>query len=181
MLSNTVLRELANSHGWTTEFAAQVYPYYVATLRNLALGRPTAVFRIVDDMWHAHILCTREYAEFCRQEFGRFVHHERLEQDDTKTAEATPEFFREYGLELASLRGICAERPEYLSAPTPETFSSAGCTSPFGPPSFAQATCGAPGPGASPSGGPSLTQATCVDAEPLKPPSAARSRPTGTG
>lgn len=29
----------------------------------------------VDDLWHEFILNTREYAEFCKQAFGRFMHH----------------------------------------------------------------------------------------------------------
>ncbi|MGH8584811.1 MAG: glycine-rich domain-containing protein [Gammaproteobacteria bacterium] len=31
--------------------------------------------QIVDEAWHEFILCTREYAEFCQQAFGRFLHH----------------------------------------------------------------------------------------------------------
>lgn len=28
-----------------------------------------------DELWHAFILCTRHYDAFCRQAFGRFLHH----------------------------------------------------------------------------------------------------------
>jgi hypothetical protein len=31
--------------------------------------------RIVDDAWHAFILDTQAYERFCRQAFGRFLHH----------------------------------------------------------------------------------------------------------
>lgn len=31
-----------------------------------------------DEAWHAFILHTREYAEFCDKHIGRFVHHEPL-------------------------------------------------------------------------------------------------------
>ncbi len=31
--------------------------------------------RRVDLAWHEFILCTRLYADFCRQHFGRFIHH----------------------------------------------------------------------------------------------------------
>ncbi len=31
--------------------------------------------QIVDDAWHAFIVDTRAYAEFCRKAFGRFLHH----------------------------------------------------------------------------------------------------------
>jgi len=30
---------------------------------------------VIDEVWHAFILHTREYAEFCQSIFGRFVHH----------------------------------------------------------------------------------------------------------
>src|SRR5690348_3656257 len=31
--------------------------------------------RIIDDAWHAFILDTRAYEEFCGRAFGRFLHH----------------------------------------------------------------------------------------------------------
>lgn len=31
--------------------------------------------QVVDDLWHEFILCTRDYARFCDQAFGRFLHH----------------------------------------------------------------------------------------------------------
>jgi hypothetical protein len=30
----------------------------------------------IDDAWHEFILFTREYAEFCKKNCGRFIHHE---------------------------------------------------------------------------------------------------------
>ncbi len=31
--------------------------------------------QVVDDLWHEFILCTKNYQGFCRQAFGRFLHH----------------------------------------------------------------------------------------------------------
>lgn len=31
--------------------------------------------RVVDDLWHEFILYTREYRDFCRRAFGKFLHH----------------------------------------------------------------------------------------------------------
>ncbi|MES3023238.1 MAG: hypothetical protein V4857_16860 [Pseudomonadota bacterium] len=31
--------------------------------------------QVVDDLWHEFILHTKSYQEFCRQGFGRFLHH----------------------------------------------------------------------------------------------------------
>ncbi len=45
-------------------------------------GAGTAVFkmdvsiRILDEMWHTFALFTRDYAEFCLEKFGYFIHHE---------------------------------------------------------------------------------------------------------
>ena len=44
---------------------------------QLARTRPTSMpSRVVDDLWHEHIVCTRDYEQFCRQAFGRFLHHQ---------------------------------------------------------------------------------------------------------
>lgn len=43
---------------------------------QLVGNRPLAMpSRVVDDLWHAHITCTRDYAGFCLRAFGRFLHH----------------------------------------------------------------------------------------------------------
>lgn len=31
---------------------------------------------IIDEMWHTFILITRDYASFCDEMFGRFIHHD---------------------------------------------------------------------------------------------------------
>jgi hypothetical protein len=36
------------------------------------IGMPS---RVVDDLWHEFILDTKAYSAFCRQAFGRFLHH----------------------------------------------------------------------------------------------------------
>jgi hypothetical protein len=43
----------------------------VAT-RGGSVGMPS---RVVDDLWHEFILMSREYADFCNQAFGGFLHH----------------------------------------------------------------------------------------------------------
>lgn len=45
-------------------------------LCNQAKRRMVAMpSQVVDDAWHAFILFTRAYDQFCRQAFGRFLHH----------------------------------------------------------------------------------------------------------
>ncbi|NSC22953.1 hypothetical protein FM076_17990 [Streptomyces albus subsp. chlorinus] len=38
-------------------------------------AEPLSPSPIVDEFWHAFILHTEAYAEFCDQTFGRFIHH----------------------------------------------------------------------------------------------------------
>lgn len=40
--------------------------------RTGSLGMPSV---LVDEAWHAFVLCTADYEEFCKKIFGRMVHH----------------------------------------------------------------------------------------------------------
>ena len=66
MISDQVVHSLQRSHGWTREFINDLVPYYMATLTHMSKGHATPVFDIVDEIWHAHILCTRDYARELR-------------------------------------------------------------------------------------------------------------------
>jgi len=33
----------------------------------------------IDEMWHTALLFTRAYADFCAQQFGRFIHHQPID------------------------------------------------------------------------------------------------------
>lgn len=48
--------------------------YFLAYLKSgrRRVGMPS---QVVDDLWHEFILYTRDYAEFCTQAFGHFLHH----------------------------------------------------------------------------------------------------------
>lgn len=41
--------------------------------------------QVVDDAWHTFILFTRAYEQFCRQAFGRFLHHTPAEAMSSPT------------------------------------------------------------------------------------------------
>lgn len=41
--------------------------------------------QVVDDAWHAFILFTRNYEQFCRKAFGRFLHHTPTEAMTNQT------------------------------------------------------------------------------------------------
>lgn len=40
--------------------------------KNQMISMPS---KVVDDLWHAHIIFTREYAHFCEDAFGEMLHH----------------------------------------------------------------------------------------------------------
>src|SRR5687768_16254485 len=55
----------------------------------------------VDEVWHAHILFTRQYAEFCQAVNGKFIHHDPvLPREAENLAEHAEEdrekFYRAY-------------------------------------------------------------------------------------
>jgi len=56
------------------KIAAQEFKRYMALVglgyRGLGMLSPE-----VDEVWHTFILFTREYAAFCREAFGEFIHH----------------------------------------------------------------------------------------------------------
>jgi hypothetical protein len=51
---------------------------------------------LVDEVWHAHILHTQDYADFCRTAVGRFVHHQPNSSRDPIPATEGPRFIEIY-------------------------------------------------------------------------------------
>jgi len=80
-LKNTKLR-LKEDYGWDNEFVdGAVNEYY----RFLIICKmfPLTKFvpgKVVDKVWHDHILHTKEYIEFCNRYFGEYVHHTPLDR-----------------------------------------------------------------------------------------------------
>ena len=79
----------------------------------LARGRFVAMpSRVADDAWHAFILHTRYYQDFCNKAFGRFLHHTPAEAMSTQTL-ATEGIQRAWRLACARER-INPKQPERL-------------------------------------------------------------------
>jgi hypothetical protein len=58
----------------------QALVFLLACARNPDI--PLAPSRMVDKGWHAFILHTREYADFCQAVAGRFIHHAPDDEPD---------------------------------------------------------------------------------------------------
>lgn len=78
-----ISRRLAVEQGFDEERRKQLVERYFAFLSEAALSdaqpRP---YRDVDDLWHRHILETRDYAEDCARWFGRFIHHRSFSPEE---------------------------------------------------------------------------------------------------
>ena len=46
-----------------------------------------AVSAKIDPFWHAHILHTQQYVDFCEKVMGRYVHHVPLDSDNARQVE----------------------------------------------------------------------------------------------
>ena len=81
-LFDRLARRIVTDHGLDRPTAERVMTEALAFLRAAAVtDRPLSPSLMVDIGWHTFILYTREYAAFCQQVAGRFLHH--VPDDDT--------------------------------------------------------------------------------------------------
>ncbi len=76
---------------WIEEGILALKQYYAVALldpRNFH-----AVSDLIDPFWHAHILHTRQYADFCERTFGEFVHHEPLDHELSRIVGKVEQFY----------------------------------------------------------------------------------------
>jgi hypothetical protein len=66
--------------GWTREYADSIEAAYKTYLTMLVKFPDDAedilLSKDVDELWHAHILHTKKYADDCQKVFGHFLHHD---------------------------------------------------------------------------------------------------------
>jgi hypothetical protein len=69
---------LASENGWTLAFARRAIREYRRYVFLYAIsGRPVAPSDVVDEVWHLHLLYTRNYWNtFCKDVIGKPLHHE---------------------------------------------------------------------------------------------------------
>ncbi|WP_445548744.1 glycine-rich domain-containing protein, partial [Frankia sp. CiP1_Cm_nod2] len=72
-LVDRVVVEAAGDRDLAIRIVDQMLAFLAASARNPGVG--LAPSRLVDIGWHVFVLDTREYAVFCDQVAGRFIHH----------------------------------------------------------------------------------------------------------
>lgn len=75
--NDSVIGRIAEEEGVSLETATR---YFQGALQFLqvasAAGSPVSPSLPIDAAWHAFILHTRDYADYCERQFGRFIHHQ---------------------------------------------------------------------------------------------------------
>lgn len=76
-LFQKLVRRVVDDDGYDAQLAERVVDQALAFLGTCARnhGGPLSPSRTVDPGWHAFVLHTREYREFCRRIAGRFIDH----------------------------------------------------------------------------------------------------------
>lgn len=81
-----VVSRYLKDHGGSPVEAEEIFVNLLAWLylgaRAAEVRNPAVVVSMypellkIDEMWHSFVLYTRDYAEFCQEHFGSFIHHE---------------------------------------------------------------------------------------------------------
>jgi len=102
---------LTFKQGWSQEFAAQAVEEYKRFLQ-LHIHFPDQRLvpsLIIDEVWHTHILFTRQYSADCDAIFGEFLHHEpTLPSDGDDVNQADKD---DYGDVVALYTQVFAQKP----------------------------------------------------------------------
>lgn len=75
-LFDRLIQRVVEGDGLDHDTAVRVVDQALAFLATLSRHPDLRPSRLVDLGWHAFLLHTREYAEFCDRIAGRFLHHE---------------------------------------------------------------------------------------------------------
>ncbi len=91
----------------TAVYAIRAYKNFLYLLKKYSL--PLVPSRAIDEVWHQHILHTKQYTEDCQNIFGRYMHHvpSHGEEDNDRMKryfERTQRlYFEEFGEELLEI------------------------------------------------------------------------------
>lgn len=109
-----VFARLVNIEGWKKREAEEAITQYrnYLFLRKKYPHNTLPPSRDIDEVWHAHILHTKEYRQFCASFFGGYLDHdphlteegslEKLQYSFTKTQDL---YFQEFGSPIYQVTG----------------------------------------------------------------------------
>lgn len=86
--------KIARKHGWSTHFALRAIDEYRKFVFLGVTGEGIVTpSKVIDTVWHEHLLFTRAYREFCRDVLRRdFDHHPELLPSEEQTAVYAQQF-----------------------------------------------------------------------------------------
>jgi hypothetical protein len=111
------IERLVKVHNWTRNQATEAskqYRNYLFLKKKYGDDYPLPPSYDIDDVWHAHILHTEDYYNFCKQVFGEFLHHHPHHGKDNSITDTDIEKLFEKTQELYYLEfqePICNIRP----------------------------------------------------------------------
>lgn len=75
MIPQHVIARFATTQAMPMDKAASLFFELEEFLARAAYATQIPTKKVLDEAWHTFILHTRDYAEYCSNRFGRFVHH----------------------------------------------------------------------------------------------------------
>jgi len=73
-----VVRRLVDTECWSKKHAlaaCEQYRNFLFLMKKFGGDRELTPSFEIDEAWHAHILHTKKYIDFCEQVFGKYLHH----------------------------------------------------------------------------------------------------------
>jgi hypothetical protein len=82
--SNLFIERLMKENLWTKAYTLRVIDEYKKFLCLASCTEVSPSYQI-DQVWHTHILFTKDYKKVCDEVIGGFLHHNPIEKSLTKT------------------------------------------------------------------------------------------------
>ncbi|HJP79570.1 MAG TPA: hypothetical protein VJ914_35190 [Pseudonocardiaceae bacterium] len=111
-LFDRLVRRIAKDDNLPTELAERITDQALAFLGACARDHdePLAPSDLVDIGWHTFVLYTRDYADFCRQIAGRFLHHTPTDENDPTASGAAARATLERTVAAIEAAGFVVDR-----------------------------------------------------------------------
>lgn len=78
----TIMREMPETPREKIETWMDAFLQWFSLIPNTTVGEPIQMLKTVDRVWHAFILNTKFYRQFCQTYIGCYVDHDPLDAED---------------------------------------------------------------------------------------------------